>query len=61
MPWLTVHGFEIHRFLDAFKLLKPDYLLVFPWHFKNFILQKEKNYLNQGGKLIFPLPDIEIV
>ena len=43
------------------KKYKPDYMLVLPWHFKNFILQKEKNYLNQGGKLIFPLPDIEIV
>ena len=35
-------------------------MLVLPWHFKNFIIQK-KNYLNEGGKLIFPLPDIEIV
>ena len=43
------------------KKYNPDYILVLPWHFKNFILQKEKNYLNQGGKLIFPLPDIEIV
>ena len=43
------------------KRYNPDYILVLPWHFKNFILQKEKNYLNQGGKLIFPLPDIEIV
>ena len=42
------------------KRYNPDYMLVLPWHFKNFILQKEKNYLNQGGKLIFPLPDIEI-
>jgi hypothetical protein len=43
------------------KLLKPDYLLVLPWHFKNFFIQKEKSYLKQGGKLIFPLPDIEII
>ena len=43
------------------KKYKPDYMLVLPWHFKNFIIQKEKNYLNEGGKLIFPLPDIEIV
>ena len=41
--------------------MKPDYLLVLPWHFKNFIIKKEKKYLNNGGKLIFPLPDIEIV
>jgi len=40
---------------------KPDYMVVLPWHFKNFILNKEKSFLNNGGKLIFPLPDIEIV
>ncbi len=40
---------------------KPDYLLVLPWHFKDFILNKEKKYLSNGGKLIFPLPEIEIV
>jgi len=43
------------------KKFKPDYMLVLPWHFKNFIIQKEKKYLNEGGKIIFPLPDIEIV
>lgn len=40
---------------------KPDYLLVLPWHFKDFIIKKEKKYLNSGGKLIFPLPQIEII
>lgn len=43
------------------KKMKPDYLLVLPWHFKDFILKKEKKFLNEGGKLIFPLPDIEII
>ena len=43
------------------KKLKPDYLLVLPWHFKDFILNKEKDYLNKGIKFIFPLPDIEII
>ncbi len=46
---------------NEIKKYKPDYMLVLPWHFKNFILQKENKYLKQGGKLIFPLPDIEIV
>ena len=26
----------------AIKKYNPDYMLVLPWHFKNFILQKEK-------------------
>ena len=41
--------------------IKPDYMLVLPWHFKNFIINKEKKFLNNNGKLIFPLPDIEII
>jgi hypothetical protein len=41
--------------------LKPDYLLVLPWHFKDFIVKKEKKFLTDGGRLIFPLPDIEII
>jgi hypothetical protein len=43
------------------KKMQPDYMLVLPWHFKDFIIKKEKKFLNNGGKLIFPLPDIEIV
>ena len=41
--------------------LKPDYFLVFPWHFKKMIIKKEKNFLKNGGKLIFPFPKIEII
>jgi hypothetical protein len=43
------------------KAMKPDYFLVLPWHFKNGILERERDYLAQGGKLILPLPEIEIV
>jgi len=45
---------------EAFAM-KPDYLLVLPWHFKNNILEREKEYWMNGGKFIFPLPEIEIV
>lgn len=43
------------------KAMKPDYFLVLPWHFKNSILEREREYMEQGGKFIFPLPEIEIV
>ena len=43
------------------KKKKPDYLLVLPWHFKDFIIKKEKKFLDAGGRLIFPLPQIEII
>ena len=40
---------------------KPDYMLVLPWHFRDFIVNKEQDFLAGGGRLIFPLPEIEIV
>jgi hypothetical protein len=43
------------------RAMKPDYFLALPWHFKNGILEREKKFLEQGGKFIFPLPEIEIV
>jgi hypothetical protein len=43
------------------RALNPDFFLVLPWHFKSFILNKEKKFIQNGGKFIFPLPEIEIV
>jgi hypothetical protein len=43
------------------KAQNPDYLLVLPWHFKENVIQREEEFLRHGGKLIFPLPKIEIV
>lgn len=46
---------------DFIKKNPPDYMLVLPWHFKKEIIQREKKYLKNGGKLIFPLPKFKIV
>ena len=43
------------------KTMNPDYFLVLPWHFKDGILRREKEYLSRGGKFIFPFPEVEIV
>ena len=43
------------------KAMKPDYFLVLPWHFKDGILRREREYLTGGGKFIFPFPEIEII
>lgn len=43
------------------KAMNPDYFLVLPWHFKDGILRREKEYLSRGGKFIFPFPEVEIV
>jgi hypothetical protein len=43
------------------RAMKPDYFLVLPWHFREGILRKEQAYLDQGGKIILPFPEIEII
>ncbi len=43
------------------RLKKPDYYLVLPWHFKKTFIQREKNFLKRGGKLIFPLPNVKVI
>jgi hypothetical protein len=43
------------------RAMKPDYFLVFPWHFKDAIIHREAEFLGLGGRLIFPFPEIEIV
>lgn len=43
------------------RAMKPDYFLVLPWHFKDGILKREQEYIANGGKFIFPFPEIEIV
>jgi NDP-4-keto-2,6-dideoxyhexose 3-C-methyltransferase len=40
---------------------RPDYLLVLPWHFRDVIVERERAYLEAGGRLVFPLPAIEVV
>ena len=41
--------------------LDPEYFLVMPWHFRENLLQREAAFLKSGGKMIFPLPTIEVV
>ena len=43
------------------RAMRPDYYLVLPWHFKKEFLEREQAMLDQGTKLIFPLPTIEVV
>ena len=66
-----VNKFKFNKFTPGSKIKiiseeeakqkKPDFMLVLPWHFKDHIIKKEQEFLKNGGKLIFPLPDIEII
>jgi hypothetical protein len=43
------------------KVMNPSHYLVLPWHFRDGIVARENAYTTNGGKLLFPLPRIEIV
>jgi hypothetical protein len=55
-------GTEIPILSEAeVRAMKPDYMLVLPWHFRDSIVRREGEYLASGGHLIVPMPEIEIV
>ncbi|PNH12558.1 GDP-mannose 4,6-dehydratase [Tetrabaena socialis] len=46
---------------EEVRAAQPDFMLVLPWHFKEEFVQRERDFLGQGGQLIFPLPSLELV
>ena len=42
------------------RAMNPDYYLVLPWHFREEFIERESDFLQNGGAFIFPLPEIEI-
>ncbi len=43
------------------RAMQPDYFMVLPWHFKANLVERERAYLVSGGKMVFPLPFLEII
>ena len=43
------------------RAMRPEYLLAMPWHFRDNLLARETSYIQSGGRMIFPLPEIEVV
>ena len=41
--------------------LKPKYLIVLIWSFRSEVIKQEKKFIENGGKLIFPLPVFHVV
>ena len=41
--------------------LKPDVILILPWHFEETFMNKTKSFVKNGGIVIFPLPTIKLL
>lgn len=46
---------------DEGRSQNPDVLVVLPWHFRDEIVKREAKFLENGGTLLFPLPEMEAV
>lgn len=46
---------------EEMRLIKPDYLLILPWHFIDEFKKREIKYLQDGGHFIVPCPKFEIM
>ena len=40
--------------------MRPDFYFVLPWHFRDSFIARERDFLQEGGTFVFPLPDFEI-
>ena len=67
---LEVNDYKIGRFSPGLhtpvvdertETEEPDAYLVLSWTFRDFFLKKYAAYLKRGGKLIFPVPELEVV
>ncbi|RLA68194.1 MAG: methyltransferase [Epsilonproteobacteria bacterium] len=66
---LEINDYKFNRFTPGSKIpinsegeeKDVDYKLILPWHLKDSFLEREKEFLKKGGKLIFPLPYLEII
>jgi hypothetical protein len=39
----------------------PDFLLVLPWHFRDSFKARLGDFVESGGRIVFPLPELEII
>jgi SAM-dependent methyltransferase len=39
----------------------PDFVLVLPWHFKSSFDARLVEYISGGGRVVYPLPELEVV
>lgn len=43
------------------RLDNPNAMIIGPWFFADEIIQREEEYLRNGGKLIIPLPTVKVI
>lgn len=58
--WFSAIGVPIISEEEA-RNNNPDYMIIGPWFFRDEIVKRESGYLKNGGRLIAPLPKVEVI
>ena len=53
--WLRIHDEE------AMRKDNPKTIVVLPWAFRDEFVKRERDTLDAGAVMVFPLPNIEVV
>ena len=53
--------FEIHPSSILDQPSPPDYLLIFAWSFFDEIVKRNQKFIDGGGYMIVPLPEVKIL
>lgn len=40
---------------------RPDYFLILPWHLTDYFIEREREYILEGGKFIVPMPNPRVI
>jgi SAM-dependent methyltransferase len=46
---------------EASRAARPDYYLALPWHFRPEFLERERDTIKAGTRMIFPLPEVAVI
>lgn len=46
---------------DKISESKPDFIMILAWSYSEEIIDKQKEFIKKGGKVIIPLPEIKII
>jgi len=56
----TISGIKLISEEES-RSMNPDYYLVGPYHFKDEIIKRESEFIENGGGFIFPLPELSVI
>lgn len=58
--WFSPIGVQIIS-EEAMRVDPPKSLLIGPWWHRDAFIEREEQFLKDGGQMIFPLPEVEVV